>query len=58
VAVSVEGEEAGAFEVAGPGFRPFELATPELGGALRTVSLVFTWAAPAGELCLDAVTLP
>jgi hypothetical protein len=58
VAVSIDGVEAGAFETAGSGFVPFELATPELAGALRTVTLVFTWAAPAGALCLDAVTLP
>jgi len=58
VALSVDGEEAGAFEVAGPGFTPFELATPGAAGAFRTLSLVFTWPAPAGTLCLDAVTLP
>jgi hypothetical protein len=57
LSVVVDGEEAGAAELAGPGFVPFEVDTTRFGGAVRRVALILT---PSGgaDVCLDAETLP
>jgi hypothetical protein len=57
ISVQVDGEEAGAAEIAGPGWRSFQLDTTRFAGRSRAVSLVLTAAGAAGPLCLDAVTL-
>jgi hypothetical protein len=57
VAVRVEAEEAGAAEISGPGFVPFEVDTSRFAGAAHPLSIVLTTPGDA-ELCLDAVTLP
>ena len=58
IAVRIDGEEAGAAELAGPGFAPFEIDTGHLAGRLHTVTLVLTSPGAPGTLCVDAVTLP
>jgi len=58
VSVLVDGEEAGAAEVPGPGFARFELDTVRFAGEAHRVSLVLTAAGAAADVCLDAVTLP
>lgn len=58
VAVTLDGEEAGAAEVAGDGFLPFQIDTTRFAGQPREVALVLTTPADAAALCLDAVTLP
>jgi hypothetical protein len=58
VAVLLDGEEAGAAEVAGAGFLPFQIDTTRFAGQPRELSLVVTTPARAAALCLDAVTLP
>lgn len=58
VAVVVEGDEAGAADVATAGFAPFQVDTTRFAGAVRPLSLVVTSPGPPAELCLDAVTLP
>ena len=58
IAVRIDGEEAGAVELAGPGFAPFEIDTSHLAGRFHTVTLVLTSPGAPGTLCLDAVTLP
>lgn len=57
VSVVVDGEEAGAAEISGAGFLPFEVDTTRFAGEVRRVALVLT---PSGgaDVCLDAVTLP
>jgi len=57
VAVQLDGQEVGAVEAA-RGFAPFLLDTREQAGRLVTVALAFTWPAPAGTVCLDAVAEP
>jgi hypothetical protein len=58
IAVQIDGEEAGAAELSGPGFAPFEIDTRHLGGRLHAVTLVLTSPGAPGTLCLDAATLP
>ncbi len=58
VAVVVEGDEAGAAEVAGAGFVPFQVDTARFAGHVRPLSLVLTSPGTPAEVCLDAVTLP
>jgi hypothetical protein len=58
ISALVDGEDAGEVEIAGPGWRAFQLDTSRFAGRARTVSLVLTAAAAPGRLCLDAVTLP
>jgi hypothetical protein len=58
IAVRIDGEEAGAAELAGAGFAPFEVDTGHLAGRLHTVTLVLTSPGAPGTLCLDAETLP
>jgi hypothetical protein len=58
VAVVLDGEEAGAAEISGEGFLPFQIDTTRFAGQPREVSLVLTTPAPSAALCLDAVTLP
>jgi hypothetical protein len=58
VAVVLDGDEAGAAEVAGAGFLPFQIDTTRFAGQPREVSLVLTTPARSAALCLDAVTLP
>jgi hypothetical protein len=58
VAVVLDGEEAGAAEVSGSGFLPFEIDTTRFAGQPREVSLVLTSPAASDAVCLDAVTLP
>lgn len=58
VAVVVDGEEAGAAEVVGDGFVPFQIDTTRFAGVPREVSLVVTSPSPPPALCLDAVSLP
>jgi hypothetical protein len=57
VSVLVDGEEAGAAELAGREFAPFEIDTTRFGGEQRRLSLVLTTASEA-DVCLDALTLP
>jgi len=57
VAVILDGEEAGAAEVSGGGFVPFQIDTTRFAGAPRTLSLVLTTPASGAEICLDAATL-
>ena len=57
VAIRVDAEDAGAAEVSGPGFVPFEVDTSRFGGATRPLTIVLTTPGDA-EVCLDAVTLP
>jgi hypothetical protein len=58
IAVVLDGEEAGAAELSGEGFLPFQIDTTRFAGQPREVSLVLTTPAASAELCLDAVTLP
>jgi hypothetical protein len=58
VAVVLDDEEAGAAEISGEGFLPFQIDTTRFAGQPREVSLVLTTPAASAELCLDAVTLP
>jgi len=58
ISLLVDGEEAGATEVGTAGWTAFRLDTARFAGAAREVTLVLTAAAPVGDLCLDAVTLP
>lgn len=58
IAVLVDGEEAGAVEVAGGGFEPFEIDTAHLPPGFHVVTLVLTSPGAPGTLCLDAETLP
>lgn len=58
IAVVLDGEEAGAAEITGEGFLPFQIDTNRFAGQPREVSLVLTTPASSAELCLDAVTLP
>jgi hypothetical protein len=58
VAVVVDGEEAGAAELAGAGFAPFQVDTTRYAAAVRPMSLVLTTPGAPAEVCLDAVTLP
>lgn len=62
VAVIVNGDEAGAAEVTGAGFVPFQVDTTRLGGEARQLTLVLTAPGAGGagvsEVCLDAMTLP
>ena len=58
VAVVLDGEEAGAAELSGAGFLPFQIDTTRFAGQPREVSLVLTTPAASAALCLDAVTLP
>jgi hypothetical protein len=58
VAVLLDGEEAGAAEVSGSGFQPFQVDTTRFAGVPREISLVLTTPAPPAGLCVDAVTLP
>ena len=58
VAVVLDGEEAGAAEISGAGFVPFQIDTTRFAGQPREVSLVLTTPAAWAALCLDAVTLP
>jgi hypothetical protein len=58
VAVVLDEEEAGAAEIAGAGFLPFQIDTTRFAGQPREVSLVLTTPAESAALCLDAVTLP
>jgi hypothetical protein len=58
LAVLLDGEEAGAAEISGAGFLPFQIDTTRFAGQPREVSIVLTTPAAAADLCLDAVTLP
>jgi len=58
VAVLVDGEEAGAAEVSGAAFAPFQMDTTRFAGRNRRVSLVVSTPGGGAEVCLDAVTLP
>lgn len=58
ISVQVDGEEAGAAELTGAGFAPFEIETGHLAGVSRTVTLVITSPGAPGAICLDAETLP
>jgi hypothetical protein len=57
ISVLIDGEEAGAAELSGPGWREFQIDTARFAGRERSVLLVLSAAAPVGPLCLDAVTL-
>ncbi|BDG05774.1 serine/threonine-protein kinase [Anaeromyxobacter oryzae] len=58
IAVRIDGEEAGAADVAGAGWRTFAIDTGRFAGRMREVALVVGAPGPTGPLCLDAVTLP
>jgi hypothetical protein len=58
IAVRVDGEEAGAADVSGPGWRSFAIDTARFAGRVRELALVVATPGPTGPLCLDAVTLP
>jgi len=58
VAVRVDGEEAGAAEVSGAGFVPFQIDTTRFASRVRHLSMVLTLPGGEGQLCLDAATLP
>jgi hypothetical protein len=58
LSAAVEGEEAGATEVAGAGFVPFQLDTTRFAGQVRPMSLGVALPGAGVELCVDAVTLP
>jgi hypothetical protein len=58
ISAAVEGEEAGAAEVSGAGFVPFQLDTTRFAGQLRPMSLLVAVPGADAELCVDAVTLP
>ncbi|HET8541105.1 MAG TPA: hypothetical protein VFL83_14620 [Anaeromyxobacter sp.] len=58
VAVVLDGEEAGAAEISGAGWLPFQIDTTRFAGQPREVSLVLTTPAASAALCLEAATLP
>lgn len=58
ISMEVEGEEAGAADVSGSGFVPFQLDTTRFAGQVRPVSLGVAASGADAELCVDAVTLP
>jgi hypothetical protein len=58
LSAAVEGEEAGATEVSGAGFVPFQIDTTRFAGQVRPMSLGVAAPGAGVELCVDAVTLP
>ena len=58
VTVVLDGEEAGAVELAPAGFAPFRVDTGRFAGRTRDLSFVLTAPRPVGELCLDGMTVP
>jgi hypothetical protein len=58
VALAVDGEEAGAAEITGGGWTPFQIDTTRFAARQRRVELVLSAPAWPSELCLDALTLP
>jgi hypothetical protein len=58
IVVTIDGEEAGGAELAGPGWQRIAIDTTRFAGPARTVALALTASAPSAPLCLDAMTLP
>lgn len=56
IALRVDGEEAGAVDLAGGGWRSFALDTARSAGRMRELALSVTTTASTGALCLDAMT--